>query len=594
MNSLNEKSRTMTVVDDVLDLRKRLQVVLVLLVIVVFANGCTDNILNQVQPDAVSPDIYWETTDDAENALNGVYNAMRRAFGRDYYWDGAGEFVHARGRSDTWYSNSYDPQPLGGGFNNMWGGLYRTINRANNVIDNINQMAEDPDIAADEELLDRYIAEAVFLRAISYFRLIDLWGDVPYFERVLDNEEAIQIVRTPRREIKDTILADLEYAAEVLPESYPASDQGRATKLAALSFSGKVKLFWASWMKYEGETAEANEHFASAADDFREVMDPAYGLDLFRGGEPGEWQMPNYWHLFQYENEHNPEIIFSAGFGGPHIGQGEEMARDFGTRQIGGAQTWVIPNYRLVNRYQLRSTGDFAEPLVLANDSELENGAINPETYEDRDYRMKATILWDGQKLLPVVGDAMGDSLEFRHGFNDGVNYHNYGNARTGYIFRKWVRQEVPMFRSDGPQDFYLMRLADVFLMYAEAVNEVNGGPTPELFELVDRIRNRGNLPPLDRSQYNNYEAFFDAIEQERIVEFVAEGQRFFDIRRWRKAEEIWAQPDGLVLYDTWGQRIRDEFVNAQQRDFERYYIFRIPPAERDRNPNLTQNEPWL
>src|SRR5690625_8012939 len=81
---------------------------------------------------------------------------------------------------------------------------------------------------------------------------------------------------------------------------------------------------------------------------------------------------------------------------------------------------------------------------------------------------MKATILFDCQKLLPLVGDAMGDSLEFRHGFNDGVNYHNYGNARTGYIFRKWVRQEVPMFRSDGPQDFYLMRLADVFLRSEE------------------------------------------------------------------------------------------------------------------------------
>src|SRR5690625_7694827 len=94
----------------------------------------------------------------------------------------------------------------------------------------------------------------------------------------------------------------------------------------------------------------------------------------------------------------------------------------------------------------------------------------------------------------------MGDSLEFRHGFNDGVNYHNYGNARTGYIFWKWVRQEVPMFRSDGPQDCYLMRLGDVFLRYAEAVNEVDGGTTPERFVLVVGVRTRDTLASLNRT----------------------------------------------------------------------------------------------
>lgn len=573
---------------------KRFSPIYLLVGLALFVTACTEDLLDQVPTTQLSSDLFWKTTDDAIFAVNGVYEANRTTFDRDYYFDGAGEFVNTRGTSNG--QGTYNPGPIGssGNFGFLWGDCYRTINRANYVLQNIGALRKTLTAPADLALMDRLVAETRFLRALNYFRLIDLWGDVPFFTKKLDgNTEAYNLTRTPRAAVKDSILADLSYAATVLPETYTGDNLGRATKLAAWSFSGKVNLFWACWMKNAGNGSEAQKHYTAAAADFKKVIDK--NIPLFRNGEPGPADNPNYWHLFQYFNEYDPEIIFSVQFGGPLLSQGEEMMRDFGTRNTGNAQCWVAPTFRLANRYQLISTGDFAPPLVLSRNTTQVNSATNPRSYAGRDYRMRATMLWDEQKMLRLSTDGLNvlDSIPFRFGSRDGVTYINYDGAPSGYIFRKWVRQTGGIGRSDGPQDMYLMRLPDVWLMYAEAVNELSG-PTPETFTLLDRIRRRGNLPPLNRAKFASRDEFFKAIEQERIIELVGEGHRFFDIRRWKKVEEIWPMPGGQVLFDTQGTRVRDEFVNAPDRNYQRFYIFQIPTGEIEVNPKIVQNEPWL
>jgi hypothetical protein len=556
--------------------------------------SCTKDLLEQIPTTELSPELFWRTTNDAAYAVNGVYEANRTTFGRDYYFDGAGEFVYTRGTS--WGKGTYRPEGIGGSFDFLWQSCYTTINRANYVIENIRTMKGRVTNSKETAILERLEGEARFLRGLNYFRLIDLWGDVPYFTRKLTNKEAYNQERVPRAQIKDSILADFTFATSVLPLSYQSSDLGRATKMAAQGFCGKVKLYWACWMKNEGNVAEAQTYYTQAAADFKEVMNPANGLSLFMNGEPGNYHTPNYYKLFEAENEYNPEVIFSVQYGGPLLGQGEELLRDFGTRNTGFAQTWIMPTTRIADRYQLTTTGEYAAPIVFNNKPAQANGSINPQTYVNRDWRMKATILWDGQKYPTMSQDAMVlmDSLPLKFKTKDGINYINYSDGVTGYIFRKFVRSTAGMSRSDGKQDFYLMRLPDVWLMYCEAVNEVNGGPTLELFSLIDQIRHRGNLPGLNKASFASKDDFFRAIEQERIVELIAEGHRYFDIRRWNKVETIWPSPNGQVSINTWGERIRDEFKNAQPRDYGRYKIFRIPTSEREVNPKLTQTEPWL
>lgn len=556
-----------------------------LIIGLVSLNSCKKDLLEQLPTTQVSFELFWKTTNDAIYAVNGVYQSNRSCFGNDYWFDGGGEFVYTTG--------NYYPGPMGGSFSSLWNSHYQTINRANYVLANFPAMKEKAISKPASELatLKRLEGEVRFLRAINYFRLIDLWGDVPYFGNVLNgNTEAYSLTRTPRAVIKDSILLDLDFAASVLPDKYTGDDQGRATRLAALGFSGKVKLFWACWMKNEGNTTEAQAYYASAAQDFKKVVDS--GRKLFRNGDPGSATLPNYWHLFQYYSENDDEIIFSINYASPNLGQGESLMQSFGNGNTENSSGNVSPLYRLVNRYQLLS-GDFAPPLVLSNNPNTVNGSINPASYYNRDYRMKATIMWDGQKMRGIIALQLMDSIPLKYLAGDGVNYLNYGSAK-GWLFRKWIRQVGGLGgRDDGPQDFYLMRLADVYLMYCEAINETTG-PNAELVGLINQIRHRGNLPDLAPQKYAAKDEFFKAIEQERIVELVGEGQRFFDIRRWKKLETIWPIPSGEVLFDSHGIKVRDEFVSAPVRDYHRYYIFQIPTTEREKNPNLTQNEPWL
>jgi len=156
------------------------------------------------------------------------------------------------------------------------------------------------------------------------------------------------------------------------------------------------------------------------------------------------------------------------------------------------------------------------------------------------------------------------------------------------------VRNYAGQGRSDGDMAWPVIRLADVYLMYAEATNEVSG-PQADAIDLVNKVRHRGNLPPLAAAKTSGYASFFSAIEQERIVELIGEGQRGFDLRRWRAIERIWGPPGsaGVWRIDTWGANQSRYFQNTSDLEYKQDYIFRIPPGERDKNPNLTQNIPW-
>ena len=88
-------------------------------------------------------------------------------------------------------------------------------------------------------------------------------------------------------------------------------------------------------------------------------------------------------------------------------GQGESLLRDFGTRSTANAQCWIMPTNRLVNRYQSTITGDFLTELILNNQENQENGAWNRKSYENRDWRMRSTILWNGEKMIKVALDGM-------------------------------------------------------------------------------------------------------------------------------------------------------------------------------------------
>lgn len=591
--------------------------------------SCTNDLLEQDPTTELGADAFWKTEADATFALQGAYSSVRPLFDRDYYLDGQGEYVRTRGTSatngnlrlgDAYHDGDYNPSGYGDNFDKMYRYLYGGANRANYVIENVNKMLLTAKPASRPNL-EAIIGEAKLLRGMVYFKLISMWGDVPYISRVInDNAEVSGLTRLPIAQVKDSIMADFTYAYEKLPAKAPAA--GRAGKPAALAFRGKLQLYWASWNKFgwpELDTfkptpAAATAAYTAAAADFKSVIND-FGLTLFRNGEPGEIdslgkadKLPNYFYLFMPVANNDPEIIMGFTHGGTGTGQGEELMRDFAGRSHEGSQMWVAPRYEIADRYQSTITGDFATKLIPMNPANAgartaANSAVNPNSYRNRDYRMKSSIMWDYEVSVGLTSLKSTGWIPYIYKTWNapitigGVQYTTYNTDGTnsGYVFRKFVRNYAGQGRADGDYNYPVMRLADVFLMYAEATNFVSG-PQADAIALVNRVRRRGNLPALKADKTANADAFFAAIEQERIVELLAEGQRGFDIRRWRAQERIWGAPYGVGVWriDSHGANISQYFQNTSERTYQQNYIFRIPPGERDRNPNLTQNTPWL
>ena len=605
--------------------------IFLLLTAMMLQTSCTKDLLDQTPTGLLDSQVFWKTEADATIALMSAYAAARGVFARDYYFEGHGEYTRVRGtsatsgsllRGDAYQGANYDPSGYGASFDKYFRYLYGAINRANYVIENVEIRMLPTATGPSKAGLETVIAEAKLLRGMSYFRLITMWGDVPYIGRVIyDNSEVMQVERMPIQQVRDSILADFNYAVDKLPRTAVV---GRAAKPAALAFRGKLNLYWGSWKKngwpelegFQANASEAQTAFAAAAADFRSVAND-FGLTLYKNGDPGGIDelgkadiLPNYFYLFTPEANGDPEhiMVFTHSGTPTNPSQGEELMRDFAGRTIEGSQMWCAPRYELADRYQLTSTGDFAPKLIPLNPTSVPtartslNSAVNPNSYAGRDYRMKATMMWDNEMTIGLAAlKSTGFSpFIYRNWAGNvtigGVRYitYNTDGCNSGYIFRKFVRNKEGLGRSEGNFYYPVMRLADVFLMYAEASNEVSG-PLADAVALVNRVRARGNLPGLRPEKFANKQAFFDAIEQERIIELVGEGHRGFDIRRWRMIDKIWGPPGsaGVWRIDTWGAQQQRYYQNTIDRVYEQNYIFRIPPGERDINPKLTQNIPW-
>ncbi|MEO5995893.1 MAG: RagB/SusD family nutrient uptake outer membrane protein [Chitinophagaceae bacterium] len=610
-------------------LSSKIWIIAVLTAMVIVPGSCKKSLLMQEPTTDLAAGDFLKTEADASYALNGAYAAVRPVFDRDYYFDGQGEYIRCRGTSatngnlrlgDAYHNGNYNPTGYGGSFDKMYRYLYGAVNRTNYVIENVSKMLETAN-ATSVTNLENIIGEARLLRGMVYFRLISMWGDVPYIGHVIaENSEVTSLSRLPIAQVKDSIMADFTYAFEKLPTK--TTILGRAAKPAALSFRGKLQLYWASWNKFgwpeldtfKPDAAAADVAYAAAAADFKSVINN-YGLTLYMNGDPGNIDelgkadiLPNYYTLFTPKANGNPEMIMVFNHGGTGTAQGEELMRDFSGRSHEGSQCWVSPRYEIADRYQNTITGDFAPKLIPMNPTTNAaarttlNSAVNPASYANRDYRMKSSMQWDYEVSVGMISLASTGICPFIYQTwagnvtLNGIKYitYNTDGCNSGFVARKFLRNYAGQGRSDGDMAYPVMRLADVYLMYAEATN-ATVGPQADAITLVNAIRRRGNLPALKADKTASKATFFDAIEQERIVELFAEGQRSFDIRRWRALERIWGAPGGAGLWriDTYGANQSRYFQNTQLLEYQQDYIFRIPPAERDRNSKLTQNLPW-
>jgi starch-binding outer membrane protein, SusD/RagB family len=452
--------------------------------------ACEKDLLDQVNPNQPTTASFWQTSADAIKGVNGAYSGLQQLgtyrrwlnFAFDIRGSDEGFSQSPWGELADWnrfVQVNYDFEVS----QNIWRDHYRAIWRCNQVIDLV------PGISMDATLKGRVIAEARFLRALYYYNLVSLYGNVPL---VLQNTTSLD-TKAPQgteAQVWAQIQTDLEAAKPNLPLSYTGADIGRATKGAATTLLGKVHM--------------QNRRWSEASAQFSEVINSGqYSLTT------------NYTDNFRHTTENNPESIFEVQFS--DVRQGGNDGDD-ATSSEGGqrSQFWGAPGGFGFNDGEVR-------PWVV--NEFLKEGAASGE----RDPRLAATVFYNraDQTQFPTARPVDGDTLVYGTGFL--TRYGGDARNRARVYWRKYQTDYYRTFENfDSPINHRVMRYADVLLLQAEALNEQgnNGAAVP----LINQVRQRAGLAPLVGLAGTTLR---DQIRHERVTELTGEGLRWFDLRRW-------------------------------------------------------------
>ncbi|MCX2484429.1 RagB/SusD family nutrient uptake outer membrane protein [Pedobacter sp. MR2016-24] len=509
-------------------------------------SACKKDELNKQPTDASSSTTYWKTETNAVEATNNIYRYLGDFWDRIFISGATDDsFAWSNWPSDIIYVGNGSATSTTGVFGHYWGNFYKMIAAANNVLDNINKVS-----SMSDEMRNRLIGESRFLRAYAYQQLIGMYGDVPLITRVQPIEE-FYVTRTPRAQVADFIVKELDTVANFLPLSYPATDAGRATKGAALALKARTYLYEGDW---------ANAAIASQA-----VMNLAeYSIDN------------NYLSLFNGTNEDSKEIILSGRYIPNTYANG--TATWVGGPSVGGWSE-ITPIQSLVDEYECTDGNTIAT-------SPLYNAAT---PFENRDPRLKLTIVVPGVVVNGTTIDVTAPNSI------DGLAKNNA--SFTGYYYKKYIPAVISgNYDNNSSNDIILLRYAEVLLNYAEAKVE-SGSIDQSVYNAINQVRQRAgvNMPAITAAKASTQAELRTIIRRERRVEFPLEDNRFFDIRRWKIAETVMnGSVYGILNNFNTDRADYGSHVLVEKRSFKtRDYLFAIPQNDLDQNKNLVQNPGW-
>ncbi|WP_169513432.1 RagB/SusD family nutrient uptake outer membrane protein [Flexithrix dorotheae] len=446
--------------------------------------SCQD-FLEENPKSLVSLNSYYNTLNEATTALNGVYSQLQPLYtglGIDLVADMSADVLtkgSGAGGSSALAFDDFTFDASLGIFADLYMNHYELINSANTLIFEV----EKRDYS-DENLKSTIIGEAKFLRALAYFNLVRVFGDVPFRIEPSLSTTGLDIERSDESVIFDQIISDLESASESLPEN--SITPGRANKISANALLAKVYL--------------TRNDYSNSLESLEKVIGTR---SLFQ----------NYADVFKVNNENNIiESIFEI---------------QYGLRPVNSD----IIQY--LNSDKLSGHGFIYG--VYAADQKI------VDAYEESDKR-KMNSVWN-------EGQGVSFNQWFINKYNDAL-LPNVEATDAGMI------------------NYPILRYADVLLMYAEVVNEIKGGPDGTAYDAINQVRNRAGLTNLPQGL--GQEAFLEAVLDERWKEFLCEGERWFDLKRLGKLEEV---------------------LNPYGFQKGKHELWPIPQAARDVNPNLNQND---
>jgi hypothetical protein len=477
----------------------RLKNISIIFLLLAVFTGCKKNL--DLKPlDKISDASYWKTPNDFKLFANDFYNSLATA---PQYIDINSDIAFGSG-SNSVSNGSYIPAANSPVWDNAW----KWIRSTNYLL----QKASESTLGAD---IDRWVAEAKFFRAYSYWNLVKNFGDVPKIDKVLDvTSPELYSPRIPQAEIIDFILSDLESAISNLPKQSELSEDviGRVTQGAALALKARVGLYQGTWAKYHGQGESAKYLDAAISASESMISSGEYALYTEKGDS-------SYKHLFILGGDDSKESILARRY------YANRIVHNW-TREL-----WfnaMVPTKTIADMYLSK------DGLPITKSPLFKGYNTLTSEFQNRDPRMSMSFIEPGSNIF-FEGGIWQPTYP---GFN-GSNA-----TRTGYMIRKFLDQTVEAAQFRGEYDFKEFRYGETLLILAEALYEKNGSISDaDLNRTINLLRSRVNMPALTNAFVTaNGLNMLNEIRRERTVELAFEGFRRDDLRRWKIAETVMPQ----------------------------------------------------
>lgn len=579
--------------------------------------SCEDY-LDKLPDEDLTVDDIFDSRDYTRNFLAHIYSWMPT---ESNFADPGGAwrnpFVGGCDEMEIAYGGSYTHQINSGAWNPnnitdipIWNETYMALRKVNMFLEKLDQVPT----TKDEK--EQWRGEAYFLRAYFHFLSFRAYGPIVLLNHSLElDDDLLSISRRPVEECVEFIVADCNRAAEILPNKMPSTDIGRATRIAALALKARILLYAASPL-YNG-----NNNYANFVDSLGTTFFPVQynenkwkiaadaALNCIQAAENGGYGLyhssddnpvSNYQEIFY--TGWNKEVLFAKNL--DRYNHYLKCADPIGL----GGYSIINPTQDLVDAYEMEDGQspiigyrENGTPIINSSSNYQEEGYAENEfpgrwekgvhnMYTHREPRFYASINYPGQIWKS-------HRLEFWFNGVDGKRYAGSDYCKTGYLMKKLIDPSFRIIENINPMTNWIyFRLAEQYLNYAEALNEYSG-PSDEVYKYIDAIRNRSGLPGLIKGL--SKEEMRNRIKHERRIELAFETHRFFDVRRWKDAENSENKPiHALNIME--GDHMQDnrfyKRVILENRIFEtpKHYFFPIAQNEIDKNiKNLMQNPGW-
>jgi len=548
----------------------------------------------------VTKDTIFSNLEYAKRFLTGAYATLHYGLLYDFSAKGIGmnadilesltditqSFRLDGGVYQIYYSGQYNA----GSENNATSGKYsfleednwKGIRMAYIFLENIDRV---PD--ADEQTKKELKAEAKMIIAMHYSDMYRHFGGVPWIDHAIGVNEDTYFPRLTSLATLDSITGLIDQAVVDLPWTLRdiSSEDGRFTQASALGLKARVLLFAASplfnsaapYLDGEASQEKMTWHGSYDAGLWKRAADAAEAL-IQKVESQGGYKLietGKYRQDFQnaYYKRGNGEILIST-----RVRYKNEGDYDYLGMQVTRIHGIACPTQEYVNMF------DMANGLPISDPA---SGYDENDPFKNRDPRLYETVLTNGDTYQGRTAELWIGGIERKS--------ISQSQAATGYDMRKFLLDFNSATSMGSVVQFPYLRLPEIYLSYAEASNELQGGPSDESYRCINIVRNRVGLPDLPAGL--NQEQFREAVLKERACEFGYEEVRWFDLIRWKKADDFTKKLHGLNILKNGDGFTYQAFElpgRAWQQSWSpKWYLSALPPNEVNKGYGLIQNPGW-